>query len=268
MTVRANLPAWLEIARANIRTQYMYRFNVFMGIVLTAVTIYLLTIVWKAAYGAQTTVDGITLRQTLVYLTIANLQLYFLQPQLSVTIQERIREGQIGFDLSRPASFPSQLVARAAGDMIGLLPMMAVAIPIAFVLGELRAPDSLGDGLGYLASFLLAWIIAVQLNMLIGLVSFWTLEMTGFAMMYRLIGNFATGALVPLWFMPDLLRQIVQLLPFQSIAYIPVSIYVGAPATGAIGTALVVQLFWAVALVGAIRWVWERALRHTVIQGG
>jgi ABC-2 type transport system permease protein len=268
MTLRANLPAWVEIARANIRWQYMYRFNVFMGVVLTAVTIYLLTIVWTAAYGAQETVDGISLQQTLVYLTIANLQLYFLRPEISGDIQARIREGQIGFDLSRPVSYPSQLIAGAAGDMIGLLPMVAVAVPIAFVLGELRPPASVGEGIGYLVSFLLAWIIAVQLNMVIGLVSFWTLEMTGFEMMYRLIGNFATGALVPLWFMPDLLRSVVQLLPFQSIAYIPVSIYVGAPATGSIGTALAVQLLWAVLLIGVIRWVWGRAVRHTVIQGG
>lgn len=268
MTFRANLPAWIEIARANIRWQYMYRFNVFMGIVLTAVTIYLLTIVWTAAYGARETVDGISLRQALVYLTIANLQLSFLQPEISGDIQARIREGQIGFDLSRPVSYPSQLVAGAAGDMIGLLPMMVLAVPIAFVLGELRAPASVAAGFGYAASFLLAWIVAVELNMLIGLVSFWTLETTGFAMMYRLIGNFATGALVPLWFMPDLLRAVVQLLPFQAIAYVPVSIYVGAPATGGIWTALGLQLFWAVVMVGVIRWVWRRAFRHTVIQGG
>ena len=268
MTLRANLPAWVEIARANIRWQYMYRFNIFMGIVLTAVTIYLLTIVWTAAYGAREAVDGISLQQALVYLTIANLQLYFLQPEISGDIQARIREGQIGFDLSRPVSYPSQLVAGAAGDMIGLLPMMVLAIPIAFVLGELQPPASPGAGIGYAASFLLAWIIAVQLNMLIGLVSFWTLEVTGFSMMYRLIGNFATGALVPLWFMPDLLRSIVQLLPFQSIAYVPVSIYVGAPATGEIWTALALQAFWAVVMVGVIRLVWSRAFRHTVIQGG
>ena len=62
MTLRPNLPAWAEIARANIRWQYMYRFNVFMGIVLTAVTIYLLTIIWRAAYGGETEVGGIGLR--------------------------------------------------------------------------------------------------------------------------------------------------------------------------------------------------------------
>ena len=268
MTIRANLPAWMEISRANIRWQYMYRFNVLMGILLTGVTIYLLTIVWRAAYGGQTEVGGIGIQQTLVYLTIANLQLYFLRPQVSGTIQERIREGQIGFDLSRPVGYPSQLIARATGDMIGLLPMVIVSVPVALIVGELEPPASFNAGLVYVVSFLLAWVIAVQLNMVIGLVSFWTLEMTGFEMMYRLIGNFATGALVPLWFMPDALRAIVQVLPFQSIAFVPVSIYVGAPATGAVWSALAVQVFWAVALVGIIRWVWDRAFLRTVIQGG
>jgi ABC-2 type transport system permease protein len=268
MTVRSNLPAWLEIARANIRWQYMYRFNILVGILMTGVTIYLLTLVWRAAYGGQSEVDGIGLDQMLVYLTIANLQLFFLRPQVASDIQDRIREGQIGFDLSRPVSYPSQLFAAAAGDMLGLIPMMLVALPVAFLAGELRPPDSAVEGLAYLVSLLIAWVVAVELSMLIGLVSFWTLEMTGFHMIYTLIGNFATGALIPLWFMPDALRTIVQLLPFQAIAYVPVSIYVGEPATGSVVTAVAIQLFWTAALVVVIRWVWSHAFRHTVIQGG
>ncbi|HYH12047.1 MAG TPA: ABC-2 family transporter protein [Thermomicrobiales bacterium] len=268
MTIRANLPAWMELARANMRLQYVYRFNILVGILMTAITIYLLTLVWRAAYSGEGDVGGVGLEQMLVYLTIANLQLYFLRPYVASDIQSRIREGQIGFDVSRPVSYPSQLFARATGDMIGLIPMVIVALPVAFIVGELRLPSTAGNGVAYLVSLLVAWVVAVELNMLIGLVSFWTLEMTGFQMVYTLIGNFATGALIPLWFMPDVLRVIVQLLPFQAIAYIPVSIYVGEPATGGVLSALGLQLFWAAALVVVIRWVWSHAFRHTVIQGG
>ena len=72
----------------------------------------------------------------------------------------------------------------------------------------------------------------------------------------------------PLAFLVTTDGSLVQLLPFQSIAYIPVSIYVGEPATGGIGTAVALQAFWAVAMVFVIRFVWQRAVRHTVIQGG
>lgn len=268
MSLTRNLPAWLELIRASIRWHYMYRFNALFGIALTGISIYLITLVWKTAYGAQSEVAGIAIGQALTYLTIANLQLYFLRPELSGDIQARIREGQIGFDLSRPVSYPSQLFATAMGDFIGQMPLLLVALPIALTAGELSLPPTATAGIGYLLSLFLAWVIAVQLNMLIGLVSFWTLEMTGFEMMYRLIGNFATGALVPLWFMPDALRAIIQVLPFQAIVFVPVSIYIGEPATGALWSALLLQAGWGMALVFVIRWVWSKAFRHTVIQGG
>lgn len=268
MNVAANLPAWRELIRANIRYHFMYRFSAIMGIVLAGVTIYLLTLVWTSAYAGRTEVDGIPLKAMLVYLTVGNLQAWFLRPEIGADIVARVREGQIGFDLSRPVAYPGQLFATAMGDLLGKLPMLVVAIPVAAVLGELAPPPTWQAGVGYVCSFLLAWFIAVELSMIIGLVAFWTLEMNGFMMVYNLVGSFATGALVPLWFIPDTMRQIVQVLPFQSIVYIPVSIYIGIPATGSILSALGLQVMWAVVLIAAVRWVWQRALYRTVIQGG
>jgi len=267
MIVR-DVAAWVEVARVHVRRAYMYRFNVVIAFLLTGITIYLLTVVWRSAYGQQRTVDGIALEQMLVYLTIANLQVRFLSQEVDEDIRDRIREGQIAFDLNRPAAYPGQLMAGAVGDMIGALPFLLVAIPVASIAGELRAPDSMATGLTYLASLVLAWIVAVQLNLVVGLTAFWTLEMTGFQMIYRLIASFATGALIPLWFMPDTVRTIVQVLPFQAIAFVPVSIYVGAPATGSVLTAIGLQALWIGVLALGIRWIWSRAFRHTVIQGG
>jgi ABC-2 type transport system permease protein len=268
MTITRNLGGWFEYALMAGRRVYIYRFNAVFSILLTGVTIYLLTVVWRAAYGDRTEVGGVEIGQMLTYLTIANLQVRFLTPDVDEEIRERIREGQIAFDLNRPTSYPSMLMSGAAGKMIGMLPMLVIGLPVAFIAGELRPPDSVAAGFAYAFSLILAWVIAVELNLMIGLVSFWTLELTGFQMMYRLIGNFATGALIPLWFMPDLVRAVVQVLPFQAMAYLPVSIYVGKPAADNIAVALGIQLLWIGLLIFAIRWIWQRAFAHTVIQGG
>ncbi len=268
MSVARNLPAWVAIAKTSIRYHFAYRLNAFTSIFLIGLQIYLLTVVWRAAYGDRTEVDGIAIGQVMVYLTLANLQVHYLRQELDGDIEGRIRLGQISFDLTRPVDYPSQLMAAAIGDMIGKLPMMLVAFPVAMIAGELGVPASAAAGWGYAASLVLAWIVAMLLNLTIGLVSFWTLEMNGFRMIYTLIGNFATGALIPLWFMPDLLRGFIQLLPFQAIAFVPVSIYVGAPATGAIWSALLVQVVWVGILILGVRWIWSQAFRRTVIQGG
>jgi ABC-2 type transport system permease protein len=268
MTITRNLGGWFEYALMASRRVYIYRFNAFFSIVLTGVTIYLLTVVWRSAYAGRTEVGGIAIGQMLTYLTIANLQVRFLTPDVDEEIRDRITQGQIAFDLNRPSSYPGMLMAGAAGKMAGMLPMLVVGLPVAFIAGELRPPESVAAGFAYAASLLLAWVIAVELNLAIGLISFWTLELTGFQMIYRLVGNFATGALIPLWFMPDLVRYVIQALPFQAMAYLPVSIYIGEPATGHIVTALLVQLTWVGLMVLIIRWIWQRAFAHTVIQGG
>jgi ABC-2 type transport system permease protein len=268
MTIGRNLGGLAELVRYAIRYQFLYRFNLFMGIVLVGVQVYLLTVVWKAAYGGRSDVDGIALGQLLTYLTLANLQVFFLRQEIDGGIEARIRQGQIGFDLSRPVAYPMQLFASGLGDMIGKLPLLVVAFPVAFIAGELRGPTSAEAGFGYAIALLLAWVVSMLLNVLIGLIAFWTLEMNGFKMVYRLVGNFATGALIPLWFMPDALRSVIELLPFQAIAFVPVSIYVGEPATGSMWSALGLQALWVVVLALVIRWVWSQAFRHAVIQGG
>jgi viologen exporter family transport system permease protein len=262
------VPAWTTYAQMAARKVYIYRMNVIFGIVLTGVTIYLLTVVWRTGYAGRSEVNGIAIGQLLTYLTIANLQVRFLTADVDEDIRERIREGQIAFDINRPTPFPSMLMAGAAGKMLGMVPMLVIGLPVALVAGELRPPPTLSAGLGYAVSLLLAWVIAVELNLAMGLIAFWTLELTGFQMMYRLVGQFCTGALIPLWFMPGAVRDVVQALPWQAMGFLPVSIYVGEPVTGSLITALGVQLLWMVVLLGIITWVWRMAFRNAVIQGG
>jgi ABC-2 type transport system permease protein len=52
------------------------------------------------------------------------------------------------------------------------------------------------------------------------MVAFWTLEPQGIMLVYRMAGQFLSGALVPLWFMPSWLRGIAQWLPFQGMTFL------------------------------------------------
>jgi ABC-2 type transport system permease protein len=76
------------------------------------------------------------------------------------------------------------------------------------------------------------------------------------------------GALVPLSLVPGWLRGIVLVLPFQGLAYTPISIYIGTIQGEAIWWALLHQLVWSAVLLGLTRLLWLRGFKRIVIQGG
>ena len=263
-----NIPSYLQIANLWLQIAYTYRVNLIMELVGVLLKIYLLKVVWTAVYADQGAVDGIELRHVISFVTLANLQMWLIFPMLSWHIQERIREGQIALDLARPVPFLGQLLANQLGATAAFAPFVFVALPLALFVGGLEPPASATAGLLYLVSMVLAYLVTTLLGMLMGLVAFWTLQARGVQAIYDFVSQFFAGALVPLWFFPPLLRRVADWLPFQTQAFIPLSLYMGQVPEQDIPAALGLQLFWAVALFGVCWLVWQRAMRRVIIQGG
>ena len=171
--VIAALPVYLRLAVMVPKTVLAYRFNIVMSLVSVLLQIYLLKVVWSAIYADRTDVGAFPLAQLLTYLTIANLQIWLVNPQLAWDVSQRVREGQIAVDLARPVPFPGQMVAQHVGGTIGVLPLVAIALPFAFVAGSLRLPASLESGALYLVSLLLAYAVMALMGLLLGFVAFW-----------------------------------------------------------------------------------------------
>ncbi len=266
--VLAALPVYLRLAAMVPKTVLTYRFNIVMSLVSVLLQIYLLRVVWSAIYADRADVDAFPLAQLLTYLTIANLQLWLVNPQLAWDVQQRVREGQIAVDLARPVPFPGQLVAQHVGGTIGVLPLVVVALPVALVAGSLRPPPSVESAAFYLVSLVLAYVVMALMGLLLGFVAFWTLETTGMLAIFRFANLFFAGGLVPLQFFPPPLLAIAELLPFQTQAAIPVSLYLGRlEGTDAL-RALAIQLLWVVILGAIAAAVWRRAVTKIVVQGG
>ena len=76
------------------------------------------------------------------------------------------------------------------------------------------------------------------------------------------------GAVVPLPFLPEGLRQFAQLSPFGAMQNIPLRIFGGDIPPESIPAALGLQLFWAVVLIAAGACLTRGGLRRAVILGG
>lgn len=264
-----DVPAYRQIINSRLRTTLAYRQNVFFLLAILILQIFILRKVWTALYQGHTTVDGLTLHALLVYITLANLQNWVLQdPTISFYMYNRVREGQVAFDLVRPVGFVPQMFAHLVGSSFATVIFGLVALPFIFFAGTLGAPASSTALLLYLASFVLGYVITTLLTLMLGMFAFWTTEISGLTMLYRLINQFFAGALVPVSLFPGAIRIIADVLPFQATTYTPVAIYVGrvrgADALGALG----VQAVWVVLLILASWAMWQRALHRVVVQGG
>jgi viologen exporter family transport system permease protein len=266
--VIAALPVYLRLAAMVPKAVLTYRFNIVMSLVSVLLQIYLLKVVWSAIYTDRSDVQAFPLEQLLTYLTIANLQIWLINPQLAWSLQQRVREGQIAVDLARPVPFPGQMVAQHLGETIGVAPLVLIALPVALVAGSLRAPPSIESGFLYLVSLALAYVVMVLMGLLLGFVAFWTLETTGMMAIFRFANLFFAGGLVPLAFFPPQLRAVADLLPFQTQASIPVSLYLGRLDGSDALRAIATQLVWVLVLGVTAAAVWRRAVNKIVVQGG
>ncbi len=260
-------PAWWELIRVTARQFAAFRVNIVFSVLGFMVQLYVTRSVWEAVYAGRNEVDGVSANTLLVYLTISSLGSWFLPQMAAWTIQQRVLSGEIALDLVRPFGYLKQVMAQDIGTAFSFAPFLAIFVPAAMLIGSLE-PPSAGSGALYLVSFGLAFAVNSLIGMHLGLLAFWIQQVNGIRAMIGVTSGFLSGTLVPLWLMPDAVRFVFRLLPFQALAFLPASIYSGQVTGWAVLEPLAVQLVWIGILLVTVRWIWQRAQDRIVIHGG
>lgn len=260
-------PVWWEMIRVSAYSVRVYRVGMLFWLLSVMMQLFLLRTVWAAVYGDREELDGITAHTLLVYITISALHTYVLDNGLAHVMEDRISTGRVATDIVRPFGFMKQMVAMQAGFTIGFLPVYLLAVPVAMVIGSLRMPEPRALPV-YLLSLVLAYVVNTLIWLILGLAGFWLINAGGLRGLMVMTSGLLSGALVPLWFLPDALRAVIQFLPFQAVTFLPASIFVGEVQGSEAVRPLLVQVVW----IGILLWgavlAWGRAQRKLVIQGG
>jgi ABC-2 type transport system permease protein len=260
-------PGLRDIFRLGVRRVYAYRMWTYLGVVLIFFQFVMVRAIWMAVYGDEAVVGGIPLDMTITYLSIVALMNFMLHASIADEIHRRIDQGQVAVDMVRPIGFIRQMVAIALGDSVGHWLLLVVVIPGLLLLGSLQPPAPV-PGLVFVISLALAYVLNTLLWLLVGLSGFWLLNVSGMKSLLGLTYQFLSGSMIPLWFMPGPMREVVEWLPFQAIAFLPATIYVEQRTGGEMWRVVGVQVLWIGIMGAAVGWIWRRAQRHIVVQGG
>jgi ABC-2 type transport system permease protein len=235
--------------------QYLFRF----------LRVVVLLSVWQLAYSGKGVVSGLSVGAVLTYALVA--EVFADQLTTRTELWVSLRDGSIAVSFLQPFGLVGQFTARMVGRW--LFSLAFFSLPLLLVsplLGVDPRPASPAAGVAFVASLLLAITVGVALEFIFGaMLGYFEQSVYAIDSMRAALTLIVSGALIPLQLMPWGLGEVLQWLPFASVASAPLRIYTGA---GDVVPLLALQLAWALVLWPFARWLWNRNRERLVAFGG
>ncbi|MDF9298275.1 ABC transporter permease [Geobacillus stearothermophilus] len=260
---------YVEMIRIRFLMMLAYRTNYYTGILIYAINIAAYYFLWSAIYGGKSSMQGMSLGQMTTYVAISWLARAFYFNNLDREIAMEIRDGKIATELIRPYSYLGMKAVQGLGE--GLFRLFFLSLPGLLVVSlflPLEFPEHAKTWLSFGLSLLFSFIIFSELNLLAGVVTFFTFRNEGLLRAKRFIIDLFSGLILPLSFYPDWAQQLMAYMPFQAISYIPSMIITESFQGAAVRDGLLLQAAWCVLLWFPIVLLWRVAKKRLVVQGG
>lgn len=260
--------AYFEFAFKTIHNKSAYRLDCFMGIVATVFSYVVYISIYKALYGAETEIDGISFGMVATSFIISmGLSNAFSYNEMF--FPDKINNGSISNEFLKPVSFRLRLLFENIGESVfklifNFIPSVIFAI---FYTG-IMPPSSVWNLLLMLLSVMLGYLILWEMSFIIQTWCFWIISVWGFITIKNVLVNILAGIMLPIWFMPEWLRQIIKFTPFESVYFTPVRLYLGQLGASEALLCLLGQAIWVIILyiIGDI--FWHRGVKKLIVQGG
>lgn len=259
---------YLQLTKSQMQMNTAYSAWYWAGSVSTIMRLLIMYYFWHAVYANRTSIENINISTMLTYMVIAMLLQGYVSG-IGNELAERIRSGDIAIELLRPYDFIFKLISLDIGSKITVFFRETLPIiVIAFIFMDLNFPMNLEALVLFLVSSFIGIWIGTFFDFLIGVLAFWTINIWGIRVLKEGVITFFSGALVPIVLFPDWLKALSEYLPFQSMVYIPVSIYTGMISGIEVYTAIGIQFLWLAGLYVLVRFIWSQALKTITIFGG
>ena len=259
---------YIEIAFKSFKNNLMYRVECISEIINLFVVLIVNISIWKAIYRTEGDLTGVPFRMITTYVFLS-LVLFHVFSMDDYYIEKKIRSGGIVFEMLRPTNFTMYVLSYNLGILLYRFIFLFCPILLAgSVVMRFFSPFSTKYFLFFLLSVVFGYFIMYFLNFTIWLCSFWIYRIFSLVTIKDTLLLLLSGAVFPIWMLPEKVQDIISMTPFEAILYIPVSIYLGQITTEEIIFNIEKQVFWLVFFFFLSQLVWKRAKRNFCVQGG
>lgn len=259
--------AYISIFRVYFISTLQYRSAAFAGILTQFAWGSMLVLMFTAFYEANSDAFPMGLSQVTDYIWLqqAFLNLFALW-MFDQTIFSSVTDGLVSYELVRPIHlynnwFTKSLAMRTARTTLRCLPPLVVALMI---------PEPYGLSISnqfplFLITLSLSVLLVIAFLMLIYISTFYLLSSTGSRTLVMTLGNFLTGGVIPIPFLPKTWQTVIEWTPFGLMQNVPLRIYSGELTDSRL---VILQVMWLIILVVIGKIFMNHALNRVVIQGG
>lgn len=234
---------------------------------------FMMILMFQAFYEADSSAFPMSFEVLTSYIWLQQALLAMFHPwSFESDILQAITDGSIAYELCRPIQIYNMwlvkgMASRLSRTVLRCVPVLFVSIysPKPY---RLNLPVNVTGAFLFFISVLLGFLVVVAFGMMIYIACFYTISSSGIRIAIAGAVEFLSGAIIPIPFLPNSIRQFVELLPFASMQNVPLRIYVGDIRGMNILYRMGLQFFWLIVLVWLGRYLMRNALHRVVVQGG
>lgn len=265
---------YLPFTANELKRNMAYKGAFYLFIVCSLFASFINYYLWMAIYGSSesATLGGLSQSEMVVYVFMSYIASTMVMISISRNVSQDVTKGNIAMTLIKPMDYRLSLIAQSLGTMIYHFLMPAVFVWIALEIYKVKVLGlpmvHIANIVLFLVSVCLSFLIYVLFDFCFGMIAFITTYLFGMQMAKDALMSFLTGQLIPLSFFPAVVQRLFDFLPFSSMVYTPVMIYLGKYTGSMLMLVLARQAVWVVLLylLGSV--IWKHVTKRLIVLGG
>ncbi len=261
---------YFAVAKVNYRTYTSYLGDLTARGAVVVIRVWIFTALYTATYatvGARQ-INGFTVPMVVWTLGLAQSMIYGSGGQfVTKRVAEDVSSGNIAHNLTKPYSYIlyncflnyGRISATVFGNVVlAVVALLILVGPISFSLP------------GFFAAILLFFLgltLNTLMSFLIGLLAFWTEDVTPFRWIYNKAQIIFGGVILPLALFPPKLGHIAEYIPFSQLYYPAARILISFDFHIFVRN-LIFQLAWILIMTLLCMFLFKKAAKNISINGG
>jgi ABC-2 type transport system permease protein len=271
----------LKTAEIGFQRSIIYKYNFLLGFLSGAAGLFVQLVFWQAYFRSgtefgnaaveSTAIAGYYLNEMMTYqIFIYVIQRGTSMMNISGDIKDDITSGGLNIHLIRPVKYLwMKWVSSISGQLINFVLSLFVFLGISvFLKSSFVFPGNIVQMLMAVLFVLFAYILSFLINCILGMVSFWLLEISALNLLVSVGVDILSGAIFPIDFINNNLGILLKYLPFSYLAFVPIQIYLGKIGIDELAQNILFCLFWIAFLTIVANKLWKSGIRRYSAFGG